>query len=139
MVIEIFTPVLIYLIAPGFYSDPEKFTLATELTRITFPFLLFVTLSSFLSGILNTNNKFAAAAAAPIVLNIILILSILISFYFNLDFAKNLSFGVTISGILQLIMLLYFSKKFYFPSIIFKLRFNERLKFFFKKVFFLQE
>ena len=134
LVIEIFTPVLIYLIAPGFYSDPEKFTLATELTRITFPFLLFVTLSSFLSGILNTNNKFAAAAAAPIVLNIILILSILISFYFNLDFAKNLSFGVTISGILQLIMLLYFSKKFYFPSIIFKLRFNERLKFFFKKL-----
>ena len=118
LVIEIFTPFLIYLIAPGFYSDPEKFTLATELTRITFPFLLFVTLSSFLSGILNTNNKFAAAAAAPIVLNIILILSMLISFYFNLDFAKNLSFGVTISGILQLIMLLYFSKKFYFPSII---------------------
>ena len=71
---EIFTPFLVYIIAPGFYDNPDKFSLAVELTRITFPFLLFVSLSSLLSGVLNTNNKFAAAAAAPIILNIILIL-----------------------------------------------------------------
>ena len=79
---EIFTPFLVYLIAPGFISDDIKFDLAVEFTRITFPFLLFVSLSSFFSGILNSNNKFAAAAAAPIILNVILILSILISYFF---------------------------------------------------------
>ena len=73
---EIFTPYLVHLIAPGFVSDDLKFNLAVELTRITFPFLLFVSLSSFFSGILNSNNKFAAAAAAPIILNLILIMGI---------------------------------------------------------------
>ena len=62
-IVEIFTPFLIYLIVPGFSGNEIKFDLAVELTRITFPFLLFVTLSSFFSGILNSNNKFAAAAA----------------------------------------------------------------------------
>ena len=65
---EIFTPYLVFLIAPGFVVDDIKFNLAVEFTRITFPFLLFVSLSSFFSGILNSNNKFAAAAAAPIIL-----------------------------------------------------------------------
>ena len=51
IIIEIFKPFLVYLIAPGFYDDSEKFNLAVEFTRITFPFLLFVSLSSFFSGI----------------------------------------------------------------------------------------
>ena len=67
---EIFTPYLVYLIAPGFVTDDVKFNLAVEFTRITFPFLLFVSLSSLFSGILNANNRFAAAAAAPIILNV---------------------------------------------------------------------
>ena len=54
---EIFTPYLVYLIAPGFVGDDIKFNLAIEFTRITFPFLLFVSLSSFFSGILNSNNN----------------------------------------------------------------------------------
>ena len=66
LLVEIFTPYLVYLIAPGFFDNTEKFSLAVEFTRITFPFLLFVSLSSFFSGVLNANNKFAAAAAAPI-------------------------------------------------------------------------
>ena len=96
-IVEIFTPFLIYLIAPGFSGNEIKFDLAVELTRITFPFLLFVTLSSFFSGILNSNNKFAAAAAAPIIINIVLITSILISYYYNLNIAKQLSYGVTLA------------------------------------------
>ena len=55
---EIFTPYLIYFIAPGFLEDKIKFDLVVELTRITFPFLLFVSLSSFFAGILNSNSKF---------------------------------------------------------------------------------
>ena len=117
IIIEIFTPFIVYIIAPGFYENLEKFNLAVEFTRITFPFLLFVSLSSLLSGILNSNNKFAAAAAAPIVLNIVLILSLFLSFYYDLDIAKSLSIGVTLSGIFQFIILLIFTRKFYFPSI----------------------
>ena len=132
--IEIFTPFLVYLIAPGFYQDADKFTLAVELTRITFPFLLFVSLSSLLSGILNTNNKFAAAAAAPIVLNIVLILFLLFSFYYNQNIAKSLSIGVTLAGILQLIILLIFTKKFYSPSIKFIFKFNKKIRNFFSKL-----
>ena len=103
---EIFTPYLVYLIAPGFITDDIKFNLAVEFTRITFPFLLFVSLSSFFSGILNSNNKFAAAAAAPIILNVILIITILVSYFQNLNISKQLSYGVTIAGIIQLIFLI---------------------------------
>ncbi len=131
---EIFTPFLVYLIAPGFISDEIKFNLAIEFTRITFPFLLFVSLSSFFSGILNSYNKFAAAAAAPIILNIVLIISIFISYLKDLNVAKQLSYGVTIAGILQLIYLIYFTLKFYKPKIKLKLKLTQKLKFFFKKL-----
>ena len=134
LIVEIFTPILVYLIAPGFFEDSQKFNLAVEFTRITFPFLLFVTLSSLLSGILNTNNKFAAAAAAPIVLNVILIGCLLFSFYFNQSYAKNLSIGVTLSGLLQFIILLFFTKKFYFPNIKFIFKIKKNLKKFFRKL-----
>ena len=131
---EIFTPYLVYLIAPGFITDEIKFNLAVELTRITFPFLLFVSLSSFFSGILNSNNKFAAAAAAPIILNLVLIFSIVISYFQNLNIAHFLSFGVTIAGIVQLIFLIYMTTKFYKPKVRFNYKLTGKVKFFFKKL-----
>ncbi len=134
ILVEIFTPFIVYLIAPGFYDDSEKLSLAIEFTRITFPFLIFVSLSSLLSGILNTNNKFAAAAAAPISLNIILILSLLISFYLGSNIAKNLSIGVTLSGVIQFIILIIFTKKFYFPSLKLSLKLKRNIKNFFHKL-----
>ncbi len=134
LLVEIFTPYLVYLIAPGFFENSEKFNLAVEFTRITFPFLLFVSISSFFSGILNSNNKFAAAAAAPIILNIVLILTLLISYFFNLDFAKQLSYGVTLSGIIQLLFLTFFTRKYYKPSVEFKIKLSSKVKFFFKKL-----
>ena len=133
-IVEIFTPYLIYIIAPGFVENDIKFDLAVELTRITFPFLLFVSLSSFFAGILNSNNKFAAAAAAPIILNIVLISSLIISYYLELNFAKQLSYGVTIAGFVQLIFLTYVTKKFYKPNLIFKFKLSSKVKFFFKKL-----
>jgi putative peptidoglycan lipid II flippase len=134
LLVEIFTPYLVYLIAPGFLDDSEKFNLAVEFTRITFPFLLFVSISSFFSGILNSNNRFAAAAAAPIILNVVLISTLLISYFFNLDFAKQLSYGVTLSGIIQLLFLIFFTRRYYKPSIEFKIRLSSKVKFFFKKL-----
>jgi len=134
-IVEIFTPYLIYIIAPGFLEDQIKFNLAVELTRITFPFLLFVSLSSFFAGILNSNNKFAAAAAAPIILNVVLISSLIYSFIQGLDYAKQLSYGVTIAGIIQLFFLIYFTKRFYKPALNFSLKLSSKVKFFFKKLF----
>ena len=131
---EIFTPYLVYLIAPGFLSDDLKFNLAIEFTRITFPFLLFVSLSSFFSGILNSNNKFAAAAAAPIILNVVLIASIIFSYFKNLEIAKLLSYGVTLAGVLQLIFLIYVTAEFYKPKIIFNIKIKKKVKFFFRKL-----
>jgi putative peptidoglycan lipid II flippase len=132
--VEIFTPYLIYIIAPGFLDNQIKFNLAIELTRITFPFLLFVSLSSFFAAILNSNNKFAAAAAAPIILNVVLILSLTLSFMQGLDYVKQLSYGVTIAGIIQLFFLIYVTKKFYRPVLNFSLKFSNKIKFFFKKL-----
>ena len=131
---EIFTPFLVYLIAPGFIDDNAKFSLAVEFTRITFPFLLFVSLSSFFSGILNTNNKFAAAASAPIILNVVLIISILTSYSLNLNIAKQLSYGVTIAGLVQLIFLVYFTIEFYRPKIKLCFKITNKIKSFFKKL-----
>ena len=131
---EIFTPQLVYLIAPGFLENSEKFNLAIELTRITFPFLLFVSVSSFFSGILNSNNRFAATAAAPIILNIILILSLLTSHLLKLDYAKQLSYGVTIGGIIQLLFLIFFTRKYYKLTFEFKTKLSNKVKFFFKKL-----
>ena len=131
---EIFTPYLVYIIAPGFVADDLKFNLAVEFTRITFPFLLFVSLSSFFSGILNSNNKFAAAAAAPIILNVILISSILFSYFKNLDIAKTLSYGVTIAGVVQLMFLIYVTYKYYKPRVKFYFKITGKIRFFFKKL-----
>jgi putative peptidoglycan lipid II flippase len=131
---EIFTPYLVYIIAPGFIENEVKFELAVELTRITFPFLLFVSLSSFFSGILNSNNKFAAAAAAPIILNIILIISLITSYFLDLNYVRHLSFGVTLAGFIQLIFLAYVTLKFYKPTLTFDLKFSSKIKFFFKKL-----
>ena len=66
-------PLLMYLFAPGFSSEPGKFDLAVLLTRIAFPYLLFMSLVALMAGVLNSLHRFTAAAAAPILLNIVLI------------------------------------------------------------------
>ncbi len=95
---------------------------------------MFVSLSSFFAGILNSNNKFAAAAAAPIILNLVLIMSLIFSFILDLNYAKQLSYGVTFAGIVQLIFLIYVTKKFYKPAVNFSLKLSSKVKFFFKKL-----
>jgi putative peptidoglycan lipid II flippase len=134
LLVEIFTPTIVYLIAPGFIEEKEKFNLAVELTRVTFPFLFFVSISSFFSGILNTNNKFAAAAAAPIILNIFMILSLIVSYFFNYNLEVNLSYAVSFAGFFQLIFLIFFTKNYYKPSVNFKNLINSKVKFFLKKL-----
>ena len=74
LVVEIFMPFIIKLIAPGFNNNPEKFLLAVELSRLTLPFVLFVCITSLIGGYLNTLGKFAAMAFTPVILNLTMIL-----------------------------------------------------------------
>jgi len=132
---EIFMPQLIFLIAPGFYKDPEKLKLAVDLSRITFPFLFFICLASFFGAILNSYNKFAAAAAAPIILNIVLIGSLFFSQLVSISDVLMLSYAVSLAGFLQLMVLLFFVKKNFKPILSIKIKIDKKIKFFFRKLF----
>ena len=127
-------PQLIYLIAPGFYKDPEKLKLAVNLSRITFPFLFFICLASFFSAILNSYNKFAAAAAAPIILNVILIGSLFFSKWINISDVFTLSYAVSFAGLLQFLILLFFVRKHFKIILNVKVKIDDKIKFFFRKL-----
>ena len=134
LIVQIFMPAFVSIIAPGFVENVEKMELAISLTRITFPFLLFVCLASFFSAILNSHNKFAAASAAPIILNIILIGVLLFSKSLGDNLVFYLSYGVSFAGFLQLVFLYKFVRKFYSLKLDFKIKTNSKIKVFFKKL-----
>ena len=134
LIVQIFTPAFVSIIAPGFVEDTEKMEIAINLTRITFPFLFFICLASFFSAILNSHNKFAAASAAPIILNIILILVLMFSRSLNDHLVYYLSYGVSLAGILQLLFLYKFVVKYYSLKFDFKFKVDNKVKFFFKKL-----
>jgi putative peptidoglycan lipid II flippase len=96
----LFTPQAIDLLAPGFSREPRQFELAVSLTRITFPYLLLITLVTLWGGILNALHRFAAAAAAPILLNVAMIATLAWSGLFG-GAAYAAAWGVLISGVLQ--------------------------------------
>ena len=108
VLVEIFMPEVMSVIAGGFRDDPAKFQLAIDFARLTFPYLLFVSLAAMLSGILNTLERFVAAAAAPILLNIILIGALVgVSRGWLPDPGLALSWGVLLAGIGQLAWLVF--------------------------------
>src|SRR5271166_2292098 len=102
---EIFMPQIMFVLAPGFSEIPEKFALAVELTRITFPYLLLICLAAVLSGILNGLNRFAAAAAAPLLFNAMSIAAMLLVAPYVPTIGHALAIGVSASGVVQLFML----------------------------------
>lgn len=111
IVMEIFMPELVELLAPGFINDPGKIELATALSRITFPFLLFISIVSFQSGILNSLGKFAAPAAAPVILNVMMIIAVFIFVPLGETPAHGISISVTVAGILEVFWLGWFLKR----------------------------
>jgi putative peptidoglycan lipid II flippase len=96
-----FTPEVIRVLAPGFEKDPGRFTLAVDLTRITFPYLLLMTLVTLYGGILNALNRFAAAAAAPILLNFTMMITLALAALFPTA-GHAAAWGVLIAGCLEL-------------------------------------
>ena len=105
---EIAMPWLMLLLAPGFTSDPEKFALAVLLARIALPYLVFMSVVALYSGILNAFGRFAIAAFAPTLLNVVLIAVLLI---FVASGGSNqsaagiaLAWGIAVSGLLQVLV-----------------------------------
>ncbi len=95
-------PLLVYISAPGFAADPDKFALTVELTRITFPYIFFMSLVALAGGILNTWSRFAVPAFTPVLLNLSFIaMAVLAAPYFAQP-VLALSWAVFIGGALQL-------------------------------------
>ena len=104
-------PWIIYITAPGFVTNPEKYNLTVDLLRITFPYIFFISLVSMAGGILNTFGKFIVPAFTPVWLNISFILGALFfADYFNQP-AYVLAWSVFVGGILQLIFQIPFLKQ----------------------------
>lgn len=95
-------PALIWLFAPGFADDPIKFDTAVELLRLTFPYLLFMSLTAFASSILNSYGSFATAAFAPVLLNLTMISAAWWATPYFAEPIMALGWAVIIAGILQL-------------------------------------
>ncbi|MGD9209575.1 MAG: murein biosynthesis integral membrane protein MurJ [Desulfobacteraceae bacterium] len=107
----LFAPIIVKFVAPGFESNPEKFRLTVDLTRIMFPYLLFVGLVALSMAILNTLNHFAAPALAPSLLNIAMISALVIVSFLSSERNMQvfaLAMGVLCGGGLQLLLQLPF-------------------------------
>jgi putative peptidoglycan lipid II flippase len=99
----LFTPAVIDLLAPGFSKDLGRFALAVDLTRITFPYLLLVSLVTLFGGILNALDRFAAAAAAPILLNLSMMMTLALAAFFPTA-GHAAAWGVLLAGFLEFLL-----------------------------------
>lgn len=95
-------PWLVWLFAPGFGRDPEKLALTADMLRLTFPYLLLISLTAFSGSVLNTWNRFAVPAFTPVLLNISLIGAALLLMPLMEEPAMALAWGVLIAGAAQL-------------------------------------
>lgn len=104
---QIAMPWLMYVIAPGFTEEPAKFAMAVQLAQITFPYLLFMSLTALQSGVLNSLHRFAHAAAAPILLNIVMILALTLVVPLVGMPGHVLAWSVSVAGIGQFLWLVF--------------------------------
>ena len=98
-------PVIAAIFAPGSVDEPEKFALIAQMLRITFPYLLFISMMALVASVLNSFGKFALPAVTPVLHNLVMIVAMVwLADHFEVK-AKALAWGVLIAGILQLIVL----------------------------------
>ncbi len=101
VIAQLLMPWFVWAMASGFVGD-GRFDLAVDFGRITFPYILFISLTALLSGVLNATGRFAAAAAAPVLLNIIMSLMMVFAYQNGLDVGRALVWAVPLGGIAQL-------------------------------------
>jgi putative peptidoglycan lipid II flippase len=133
VVFMIAMPLVIMLIAPGFADDPttERFDLAVTLSRITFPYLLMMSIASLMGGVLNAHGKFAPFAAAPILFNLALIGVLFVAWKFETA-AHALAVGVLIAGVLQFVLLYFYIRRHKIKLPLVRPKFDGRIKKLFK-------
>ena len=125
---ELAMPWAMWLLAPGFNEVEGKMEMATEMSRIAFPYLLFISLVSLQSGVLNSLGRFAAAAAAPVLLNLVLIAALL-AFRDTLETPGHvLSWGVFAAGVVQFIWLILHCKSAEFPIRLVRPRLSHKVR-----------
>jgi putative peptidoglycan lipid II flippase len=105
--VELAMPWFISLVAPGFTDDGTTFDLAIRYTRLTLPYLLFAALGAMLSGLLNSLYRFAAAAAAPLMVNVVMIAVLLVAWRSAEVTGYYLSWGITTGGVFQFLILIW--------------------------------
>jgi len=101
LLVMIAMPWVIQVIAPGFEAYPDKFALAVKYSRITFPYLLLISITALQTGVLNAHGRFAPGAAAPVALNIVMILALLTASLMGWPIGDALAWGTAISGVVQ--------------------------------------
>lgn len=129
---QIFMPLVVWALAPGFVEDPTKYDLTVLMSRIAFPYLIFMSMLAFIGGILNTYQRFAAAAFAPVMLNVVMsaVLGAVLYLGIKDDTALGviLAIGVTVGGIVQLIVVLIDLKRLGFKIPVFRPRYTKSAK-----------
>jgi putative peptidoglycan lipid II flippase len=126
-----FMPEIVRLLAPGFANDPLRFDLAVSLTRITFPYLLFITLVTLLSANLNAVDRYAAAAAAPVLMNLCLIAALAVAFLFP-SAAYAAAWGMAVAGVLEWLLLAFAARRAGVAAALTRPRLDADVKSFFK-------
>ncbi|WP_026380584.1 murein biosynthesis integral membrane protein MurJ [Afifella pfennigii] len=99
------TPLIVTVLAPGFRADPEKFALTVDLFRIMFPYLILMSLTAMVTGVLNAHRRFFIPALAPVLLNVTTIAALAATFWLGLEgerVGRILSWSVLVAGFLQL-------------------------------------
>ena len=104
-------PALVWLFAPGFHDDPERFQLTADMLNITFSYLFFIALTAFAGGILNSFNQFSVPAFTPVLLNLCMIAAAIWLSPMLDEPLMALAWGVALAGLLQFLFQLPFLKK----------------------------
>ena len=129
---QIAMPAVVWCLAPGFVGDAEKFDLTVLMSRIAFPYLIFMSLLAFVGGILNTYQRFAAAAFAPVMLNIVMsaVLGgvLLAGVRDNTMLGVILALGVTVGGVVQLLVVIIDLKRLGFKIPVMRPRYTKSAK-----------
>ena len=105
---QVFMPLIIYFFAGGFNKDPSKLDLAITFSRLTLPYIIFISLSSLGSAILNAKGKYSITSVSPILLNIFLILALIIPQEDLINKGYLLSLAVSVSGVFHFAVIFYF-------------------------------
>lgn len=127
-------PWVMLLLAPGFQAVPDKFAMAVDYSRITFPYLLLISITSLQGGVLNARGHFGPSAFAPVLYNIVLIIVMVLAYQLHGDIGIWLSWSVTIAGAVQALWLFQQCKKYHLAIPLAWPRLTESVRRMFKQV-----